>query len=574
MPCDYVLKFDECSAGIAVESYSGEEQAVLERHMTNCDSNVFAWRQSDTFTSEQIGALLSRYSRTSLTGRRLFLKEFYPNKERGREFFAAWLVDYGDDSIQEMVGGLPMACEFVSNLAAKEIEDSRLGSYIEKSTRYVQFDKKLPDGHYMFYRDPDILSTRHGDRYISLMDSLFSSYSAAMPKMERYIRDTNRIEDVRFRLGSSLIGISDMGPKVTEDFGVTEQDLTKAYDNAIKANALDFLRDYLPMSTLTHVGMSMNARSYENVIQKMLASPLAESVWIGKRMAQELGRLTPSLVKESGDPRSAAFQKFLKIRAQATSAIVDKIGAPASGGSGVDLVSYYGMGSGDPDVAAQVALAAPIIYTFSSGTSMRDAHKAAERLDRSARVELISAYIGERANRRHKPGRAFENLEYQFDLKGRIGIYRDIQRHRIGTQERQRFGVSLGYEVRDAFRDVGIAEDYCSNMDEVKGLYGALQERLPYQAQYAVTFGFNTRWYYRINARQLYHLCELRSSPQGHPDYRVLVQKMAAKVAAVHPTVTSKMTYLDSSEKSLGRLDSEIRIAVKKARLSGANPPR
>ncbi|HVA83021.1 MAG TPA: hypothetical protein VNF06_02550, partial [Candidatus Aquilonibacter sp.] len=135
MAADYLLSFNEKDKGEMVEQFSDEECSLLGDNVTNFDSNIFAWRISDEFTPEQAGALLSRYSRTALTSRRLYLKEFYPNKSRGREFFDAWLVDYGDDSIQEMVGGLPVSCEYVSNVAVKEIEDCRLGSYIEKSTR-------------------------------------------------------------------------------------------------------------------------------------------------------------------------------------------------------------------------------------------------------------------------------------------------------------------------------------------------------------------------------------------------------------------------------------------------------
>src|SRR5574340_780001 len=126
---DYILRTEEADKGTAVEQFSDEEARTLGANVTNLDSNIFAWRISEEFTPEQAGALLSRYSRTALTSRRLYLKEFYPNKGRGREFFDAWLVDYGDDSIQEMVGGLPTSCEYVSNVAVKDIEDCRLGSY-------------------------------------------------------------------------------------------------------------------------------------------------------------------------------------------------------------------------------------------------------------------------------------------------------------------------------------------------------------------------------------------------------------------------------------------------------------
>lgn len=569
MPSDYVLSFSDNDLGIAVEQFSDEEVQQLGSNVTNLNSNIFAWKISDGFTPEQAGALLSRYSRTSLTSRRLFLKEFYPNKDRGREFFDAWLVDYGDDSIQEMAGGLPASCEYVSNLAVKDIEDCRLGSYIEKSSRYVAFDKKLPSGEYMFYKDPDIMASRYADDYLALMRGLFDSYSQHMERMSKYISDTNRIEEINFKIGGRAVKITEFTSQLAEESGLAESDLRKSYENAIKANALDFLRDYLPMSTLTHVGISADARSYENMLNKMLSSPLAESRWIAERMARELNKLVPSLVKRIRDDHGISMQKFFSKRHADTYAEVAKIsnGTVSKEGS-VSLSGYAGEGSDDPDERAQVILASVIIYRFSRGISMQQAKEMAQRMGAQERRKLIATYVGKRENRRHKPGRAFENLDYTFDLKGRIGIYRDIQRHRIGTQERQNFGVELGYETRNAYMDVGISDDYESKMAQVADLYQKLLKDHPYQAQYAVTYGFNIRWYYTLNARQLFHLCELRSSTQGHPDYRKLVQEMAMKVKAVHPTVIEHMNYLDMSEKTLGRLDSEIRIAAKKSRLA------
>lgn len=564
---DYILKCYEGDAGTAVEEFSDEESSIISPSVTNIDSNVFVWKISNDVNPEQIGALLSRYSRTSLTGRRLFLKEFYPNKNRGKEFFDAWLVDYGDDSIQEMVGGIPSACEYVSNVAVKEIEDARqAASFIEKSSRYVAFDKKFPNGEFMFYKDPDILNSRHADSYLKLMRALFTSYSENIEKMSALIKDKNPIDNISFRINEKVIKISELTKEIEEMSGITEADLVKSYDNAIKANALDFLRDYLPMSTLTHVGISMNGRSYENMLHKMLSSPLAESRFIAKRLHAELSKVVPSIVKRIDDNYGNNFQAFLSMRRknseeyaqQFTSGLIEK-------GPGVDLVEFKGIGSSDPEKSMQATLVTAILYKSSEGASIRQVQEVAEKMSEEQRKEIISKYVGARTNRRHKPGRAFESAEYLFDLKGRVGIYRDLQRHRIGLQERQMFSTRLGYETRNEFDDIGIGDDYRQKMKEVSELYEQIREKMPYQAQYVVTYGYNVRWSYRFSARQLYHLCELRSSQQGHPDYRKIVQEMAMKVKQVHPTIINHMNYLDMSEKTLGRLDSEVRIAMKKS---------
>ncbi|MBI1978922.1 MAG: FAD-dependent thymidylate synthase [Candidatus Aenigmarchaeota archaeon] len=565
-----LLKFWENDQGIPVEEFTDEEVQTLSNVVSNTDSNIFAWKIGDILTPEQIGALLSRYSRTIFTGKKLFLKEFLPNKDRGREFFEAWLVDYGDDSIQEMSGGLPVSCEFVSNLAVKEIEESRIGSYIEKSTRYVFFDKTLPNGEFMFYKDPDILNSRYADEYLNLMRSLLASYTTHMEMMLKYISDLNPFESQTFRIGDAIVKVSELTPEIEEKYGITETDLKKAYDNSVKANALDLIRDYLPMATLTHVGINMNARSYENLVLKLLSSPLAESKWIGQNIYAELNKLVPSLIKRVPDKHGMAYQEFFKGRTEDTFNLVNQVLAGVETNDSTEqfrLVGYTGKGAENPDDTTQVILTASILYKFGHGHSMSQLIEKAILMPREERKKIIAAYVGNRVNRRHKPGRAFESVEYLFDLNARVGIFRDIQRHRVCTQERQNFTVNLGYNTRKEFKEIGISDDYENKMRQVIDLFNKLHPILPFQAQYVVTFGFNTRWYYRLNARQLFHLCELRTTPGGHPDYRKLVQDMFYAVQKVHPTVAAHMKFINLEDRPLGRLESEVRIAVKKKAL-------
>ncbi len=563
------LKFYEGDPGTPVEDFTEQEATEMNEYVTNWDSNIYGWKIGSSFTPEQAGALLSRYSRTSFTGRRLLLKEFLPNKDRGKEFFEAWLVDYGDDSIQEMAGGLPMSCEYVSNVMSKEIEDCRFGSYIEKSTRYVAFDKKLPNGSYMYYRDKDIGESRYADQYINLMESLFASYVKHMPAMIKYITDLNPMDSQKFKVGDTAIKISECNKAIEDKYGIMETDLKKAYENSVKAQGLDLLRDYLPMATLTHIGMSMNPRTYENMILKLVALPSAEANWIGKRMHAELSKTVPSLIKRTFDKHGQDFKAFLAEKNSNTRSVVAQLTKDMGTGSGdgVTLIDYTGKGEKSADEKAQIVLSSIVLYKYSQGLSLQDATEKARRLTPEQRKEVIAAYVGKRGNRRHKPGRAFENIEYLFDLRGRIGIYRDLHRHRIGTQERQNFSVKLGFNTRNEYKNIGIEDDYNSLMKNVIELYNNIYSILPYQAQYVVTLGFNTRWYYRLNARQLFHFSELRTTPGGHPDYRKMVQDMYYKIKEVHPTITNHMNYIDLNDKPLGRLESEVRIAVKRKAL-------
>lgn len=555
---------------VDVEEFSDSDAEQLDKVVTNTTDNVYAWKVGDMLAAEQAGALLSRYSRTALTGRRLYIKEFLPNKDRGKEFFEAWLVDYGDDSIQEMAGGIPMSCEFISNVAAKEIEDSRMGSYIEKSTRYVSFDKKLNDGEYMFYKDPAIMGSRFGDEYVQLMRDLFDSYVKYTENMSKYIKDSNPIESQKFNIANTVVTLSELTPELEEKSGVSAQDLQKSYDNSIKANALDFMRDYLPMSILTHVGISMNARSYENTIIRLMSSPLYECNSIGNRMHTELSKVVPSLLKRTKEKHGIAQKEFFSNTREDSASEVAKLTNGISlkdDNDLIKLVDYTGKESKDADAAATTRIAAIIIFKSGKGYSLTQAQEIARSMTKAQRDDIISKYVGTRGNRRQKPGRAFENVDYTFDSCCRIGIYRDLHRHRIGTQERQRFTVKHGYNMRSEFKDIGIDDDYKSKMARVTDIYNKISEAMPYQAQYAVTFGFNVRWYYAFNARQLFHFTELRTGPGGHPDYRDLTQKMYREVEKVHPSISKYMNFVDMNKKQLGRLESEIRIAQKKNKL-------
>ncbi len=568
MKTEYTLKFYEGHGGIGIRSFDDDENSKLDRVVTNSDKNVYAWKISDAFSQENAGALLSRYSRTASTARDIYLKEFYPNINKGREFYQAWLLDYGDDSIQEMVGGLPVSFEYVSNLAAKEIEDSRFASAIEKSSRYVPFDKKLPNGQYMFYTDKDIMESRFGDAYLSVMNGLFDSYSRHISDMSGLIEEKNPIEEVKFSFSGRVMTM----PEFTlsgADYGLSEKDLVKAYNNSVRANALDLLRDYLPMSTLTHVGISANARVYDGILTKMFSSPLGEARWLAENAYGEIYKLAPSVINGIKKKHGEEAIKFLMDKRDKISLDGILEDEKPLETSSLSLFDYPGRGSMDPDAAARNSLLSVILYTGSYSLSLQDSSDVAAGMSKDRQDKVISDYVGNRTNRRQRPGRAFESLYYVFDIKNRVGIYRDLQRHRVGTQQRKMFSTDLGYSVREQFAEIGIDEDYREKMGEVTDLFNSLRKTLPYQAQYAVTFGFNVRWYININARELFHICELRTTPQGHPDYRKVAQDMARVVENVNPSVTKHMYFLNKENKELGRLGSEIRMAVKKSALNG-----
>jgi hypothetical protein len=185
------------------------------------------------------------------------------------------------------------------------------------------------------------------------------------------------------------------------------------------------------------------------------------------------------------------------------------------------------------------------------------------------RAGLIRSMVGDRANRRHKPGRAMERTTYRFDVKCDIGAFRDLQRHRLMTLEWQRFSTHLGYDLPAEVAAHGMEQDWASVMDDAGELYEAIRGDLgPDVAQYVVPFAFNVRFVMEMNPRQAFHLIELRSQAAGHPAYRMVAQQMheAIRDVAGHRLIADAMTFVDYSDTDLERLEGERKAEARRSR--------
>ncbi len=188
-------------------------------------------------------------------------------------------------------------------------------------------------------------------------------------------------------------------------------------------------------------------------------------------------------------------------------------------------------------------------------------------LDRAERAELLAAMVGERANRRHRPGRGFEALRYRFEIVSDYGAFRDLQRHRMLTCQWQRLGPDLGAGVPEEVREAGAGGEFERALEVSRGEYERLVAAgLPEQAPYALSLAYRIRYTLDLNAREAMHLIELRSGREGHPTYRAVAQAMHERIAAVHPGVAGAMSFVDTSqEPRLERILSEIRTQRKRA---------
>jgi thymidylate synthase ThyX len=525
------------------EDFTETQVAILQKYVTSTTSNIFAL----TNLPEVIkGALFSRYSRSSLNLRSLLLKDFISNEEtlfeqiagssyskgqydsiqKAQNFYDRILDGYGDDSIGEL-GGAHLAAENISMLAAKAIEDRRIGgSPLEKSTRYIYFDQKH-EGEYLFYREPIIMTSAYREIYIDSCNLLFDTYRDLIPRLTEII-------EMKY-------------PK--------EPDVSKvAYTAALRAKVLDCLRGLLPAGTLTNMGLFGNGRFFEGLLQQLGCETLSELQDIARKGFTELSKIIPSFVRRS-EPTHKHFKVFQEFRdemALELKEVSQKYTHTLSkeGGPYVKLIDF------SKEAPVDVASALLFSHSKASLASIQEHVKnlSSEDLDR-----ILEAGAASRKNRRHKSPRALEHASFTFEIVADFGIYRDLQRHRMLTQERQLLTCDLGYYVPDEILGTEMEESYRLSLETAKETYMRIAEELPEEAQYVVPMAYNIRWYFHVNLRALQWLCELRSAPQGHPAYRKVAQEMAHQVFLAVPEFKRYFGFVDFDGHDLGRLDQEIK---------------
>ena len=542
--------------------FTRDEAEVLRRFFTNVDAPVFGLK----LPQEISGALFSRYSRTAKSLRRVFLDEFVGEQglaegllgggaaddgeslRRARAFYDRVLVGYGDDSVAQL-GAAHVAVERTSNVTAQTLEDARVGiSFLEKSTRYVRFDHRDAAGDFLWHREKTLLASRHGAAFAALMDRLFSTYATQIDPMIRHIEEILPIESVDVRHPKTG------EPLAWKDVAKDEELLKaarRAYGATVRAHACDVMRSYLPGATLTNLGVFATGQAFEHLLNRLYASPLGECAALGAAMHGELGKLIPSFVKRA---RKSDWMIDVDARTRAAAArILPPGAAPAEP---VTLLDF------DPDGEAKVLAA--LLYPYGD-RPLAEARGRVAAMPAVERAAVHAELAGARRNRRDKPPRALEETAYAFDLLGNFGIYRDLHRHRLLSQERQPFTTAHGWDTPPEIVESGCEPAFRACMEEAHELHEAIAREHPHEAQYVVPFAFKVRWRVTLNLREAIHLCELRSMPQGHPDYRLLVQEMWKKIEEVHPALAPWGRFVNRDTYRLGRLQSEMRTEYKRA---------
>jgi thymidylate synthase ThyX len=536
-----------------LSEFSNSEKEELLKHFSNIDDYVFSIispRQVDR------GALMSRYSRTDKSMRKIFLDEFLQNENRGEEFYNKVLLEYGDDSVAEL-GEAQIAIEGLSNIAVKKIEDRRIGlSYLEKSSRYVAWDKKV-NGQFKFYREPEIMNSKFADRYIEACNLDFEMYSKNIQRMIEYMQEKEPIENQEFRNSS---GVNVQFSKLSDE---ESRSATKVYNATIRAKALDILRGILPASTLTNVGITGNGRAFEYLLTILYSSSLQEEMVLGEKIHRELNNTIRSFVRRADDIHGKELQNYLRRIKTRSSDLSKKYLKPRNKKSFlVDLVDF------ESQKKAEENIISAILYEQSGGISLRNILLQVRKMSKSDRSKIINSFVSIRQNRRQRPPRAFEMTGYTFDFLTNFGMFRDFHRHRVLTLERQLLTTDHGYVTPDEIKQLGFKKDYDDCMYKSKEVFDLMKMNIPEQAQYVVNFAYNYPYFMKLNLREAVHLIELRTVPQGHQDYRKVAQEMFNAIKKVHPNLSGIIKFADMKSYKLERLEAEKRIEEKRKKLA------
>jgi thymidylate synthase ThyX len=524
------------------EEFTPEEIQILSKYVTNPTADTFC-----VTIPGLAGPIYARYSRAITGLRRTLLKEFLKDGElnvtRTQELIERILNEYGDDSVGELEGA-HLALEQVSNVMTKIVEDRRIGgSPIEQSTRYVFYDQKDQEGRYKYYRGEEILNSAVGQEYIQTMDFVFNTYASAVQPLSEYFRKLKPIEEAEY-------GIRDVSAK--EKYGAMDTEALQkqfriTYNADLRTKACDILRDLLPASTLTNVGLFGNGRFYQHLLTRLYSHELPECNRRAAEAHAELNKVIPKFVKRAKrDEYSIQVEQHMH---QLADDLLKDV-APVPEQPCVLL---------PPGLLLDLTLALSLYsYCKHPLTQLLD---IVRQLSYDKRNEILQGYIGSRKARRERPGRAFEaGYPLTFDILADFGAYRDLQRHRILTQQRQLLSPHLGFDIAEEIETIGFKDKVLDCYQRSAELHARMTRELsPELAQYAVLFGFKIRWTMGMNFREAMHLIELRTTPQGHPSYRRVCQQMMDAIRVQHPELAETIKFADYNEYYWSRAESEAR---------------
>ena len=536
------------------DELTDREREMLKPYLSDVDANVFAL---GNLNPEVIGGALARYSRAPTGLKETIAREFLnpdgsPNDVKGSQMIDRVVNKYGDESVAELAVA-PLCMEEISNLMTKVIEDCRIGgSPIEESTRYVLYDVKK-NGRWRYVCPDNIKQSGLNRAFVDNMDFLFETYAAMVEPMQDLFR--KRLTAEAFEIEVERDGkVQKAGrSSLKNDNEIKAHRI--AYSFTIRSAACDVLRCILPACTQANVGLVGNGRFYSGLITKLLSHDLSEAHELAASIRKALNTQIPTFIKRAGrNDYLADNHHAMRRLCQELFAFI-QIETSAE----VELLE-------DSHEDQRINLLSNMIFPYvrHSSCQIREIVKA---LPEERKKQILATYIGSRQSKRDRAGRALEyGYPIQFDILAGFAEYRDLQRHRMLTQQRQDLGIDLGYSVPEEIEEIGMGSKVQECFERTESLHRDLKRAgMEQEAQYATLFNHFIRWNVGMNMRELGHLVELRTQKSGHPKYRRTAQMMARHYLKRHPEMEPVLQFVDYNDYDGGitRADQEARTARK-----------
>lgn len=504
------------------EQFTPEEEKILEPFFSNTDRPIVV---VTGLPEELTGALIARHSQSEDSMRRIFLDEFVKDRrmallwrelqnclggkefldlERASRLLEKNFVERGHDSLAASIP-LVIGLERVSQLGAKGIEDTRIGlSPIERSTRFGFFGLKI-DGRYLYARSPVIMASPYAELFEQEIDTNIDLY------------------------------VQLQGP-VTEAY---RQKFPNASDWQIKRMTFDATRVLLVAGNLTNLGAMVNGQAVENMIFKLKASELVEHQEIGQLLEEEIAKSAPALVQRiQGGFGREAIKYRLERRKESRKLGEELLSGiePEKVKKGPTLLSY--------DLEGENKVIAKILWP-GCDLSDRQVLKAVRQLSEEDKIRIINRYIGQRPDRRAKPGRAFEEAILSFQIICRFAEWRDLQRNRILSPTWRRLDYRLGVDVGEDLTEFGYSRVVEERLNRLAEAHTIIADEYPIEAQYMVAFGALMPYLITLNFRELVHIAELRTGPGTHQDYAKVASEMAKQAKKIYPLLGEAFQFVN-----------------------------
>ncbi len=420
------------------------------------------------------------------------------SQEKAADFHERWVLGYGHASVAEHAV-VHLAVENVSRLASDALEDNRLASYTEKSSRYQVIDQG-------FYHVPAELDRHPSLRaeYMAACGALFDGYSSLIEGCMAHLRRNN--------------------PQ-----GQRERD--GVYNLRLRRIATDHCRAVLPAATLTNVGVTANARTLEHAVSKLLSSTLLEENQLGLEVREQGRQITPTLIKyaekneyltrDAERRQELAARLGLEYEEAASTQVHRREDVPPE----VRLVHW--------DSQAEEKIAAALLYGRSHLT-YEEVWRQARDMSPDARREIIDEAL--RGIGPHDaPVRELEVVDYTFEYLMDYGAYREFKRHRMQSYFPKLLTVAHGYRVPSVIAEAGLTGEFEQAVSEAERAFRSVHQESPIVAQYLVTHAHNRRVLSKLNLRECYHLFKLRTSEMAHFSIREPVKEALRLAVEKHP---------------------------------------